>query len=1034
MTKGVKTPCDAGARIYDWTLRPESAARICGSIPGPAVDRAEVSQCPRAARDTVYLDSRRNGRSAPGVERSPGATERAFHRINIDVVYEEISLRGSRRFCRGRQAKCPEAQGVRCAFPSARIRTVVQPIGRQPRRSAREASAMHGHPQQPEEPRRRRRLAPLVVFFCIAAGLPARMLGQNADPSQSTGLGQSGTQNSIDCSSPIFASSAACTTQMPGANGALDQQQSGNGGISLGTANLGMPLPNTPRSYSDMEQPSAPQAPQSEQGLPPEPLTEFQKFIASTTGQILPIYGADLFRRVPSTFAPLNLTPVPPDYVIGPGDELRIRVWGQVNTQANVTVDRAGDIYLPQVGQIHVAGIAFAALADHLRDAIQPVFRNFQLTADLGQTRAIQVYVTGSARRPGVYTVSSLSTLIDALFASGGPSVSGSLRAIELRRGNATVTTFDMYALLIHGDKSKDSTLADGDVIFIPPVGPQAALTGSVENAAIYELRPGETLGDLTKEAGGPSVVAAQTRISIERIDDHRDRHAMEVAYDPEGLALPLADGDLIRVLSIAPSYLKTVTLRGNTANPGRFAWHAGMHVSELIPDKESLLTRNYWWKRTQLGLPAPEFEPAAQLSRMRQPADGHASSVELSPQQIQNTTNAAEMEASQAAMQPASPGGSAPAQAGALANQAAAAQNPDLNASQRASHSSLASDQTAQPGRVVPPAEKNQVQLLAPEINWSYAVVERLDSGTLKTKLIPFDLGKLVLEHDASQDLELQPGDVVTVFSEADFRVPAAQQTKLVTVEGEFVHSGVYSVQPGETLRDLVERAGGLTADADLYGSEFTRESTRAIQQARIDEYIQNLNLDIERGTLALQAAPAASPGDLASSAAAVGSERQLLATLSQIRATGRVVLQFKPESQGLDSIPPIALEDGDHFSVPPVPATINVVGAVYDQNSFLFANGRRVAVYLHMAGGPNKNADRKHEFVIRADGEVVSHDMTKGLWGNEFDELAMNPGDTIVIPEKTLKPSILRGVLDWSQFFSQFALGAAALTVIAP
>jgi len=258
------------------------------------------------------------------------------------------------------------------------------------------------------------------------------------------------------------------------------------------------------------------------------------------------------------------------------------------------------------------------------------------------------------------------------------------------------------------------------------------------------------------------------------------------------------------------------------------------------------------------------------------------------------------------------------------------------------------------------------------------------------------------------------------------------AQQTKLVTLQGEFAHSGVYSVKPGETLRDLVGRAGGLTPQADLYGSEFTRESTRAIQQARIDEYIQSLNLDIERGTLQLEAAPAASPADLASSAAAVGSERQLLATLGQIRATGRVVLQFKPESSGLESIPPIALEDGDQFNVPPVPSTINVVGAVYDQNAFLFADGRRVAAYLHQAGGPNKNAARKHEFVIRADGEVVSHDMTKGLWGNEFDDLAMNPGDTIVIPEKTLKPSLLRGVLDWSQFFSQFALGAAALTII--
>ncbi len=876
--------------------------------------------------------------------------------------------------------------------------------------------------------------------------MPAQDEDQTQIPVQGASQNGMGSPTASDCSDPIMASTPECAGQMQGmGDGGLNPQAESGAGMGASSSNLGFPLPNAAENYTDVEQLEAQRGAQNRngQGLL-EPLTEFQKFVASTTGQILPIYGANLFRRVPSTFAPLNQTPVPPEYVIGSGDELRIRIWGQVNTQLNVTVDRAGDIYLPQVGAVHVAGIPFSALEDHLREAIKPVYRNFQLTADLGQTRAIQVYVTGAARRPGVYTVSSLSTLVDAIFSSGGPSVDGSLRHIELRRNAQVVTVFDLYDLLIRGDKSKDAKLMDGDVIFIPPVGPQAALTGSVQNAAIYELRPEETLGDLIKDAGGTSAVAAETRISIERIDAHRDRHAMEVAYDQQGLALPLADGDLIRVLSITPSYFKTVTLRGNTANPGRFAWHQGMRISELIPDKESLLTRNYWWKRAQLGLPAPEFEPMEELSRLRQPAEGRATEVALSPQQVQNETSAAQMEASQLPAQRGAINGAtavqgsaqnlpAPAQTGSLAGQTGSGQYPALSASQRASSSALAAEETAQPGRAVPAVEKNKVQLLAPEIDWSYAVIERLDPDTLKTELIPFDLGKLVIEHDPSQDLELKPGDVVTIFSEADIRVPLAEQTKLVTLEGEFAHAGVYSVRPGETLRDLVARAGGLTPQADLYGSEFTRDSTRVIQQARIDEYIQNLNLEIQRATLAMEATPAASPADLASAAAASVSERDLLATLKQIRATGRVVLQFKPDSQGVASIPAIALEDGDHFSVPPVPATVNVVGAVYDQNSFLYASGHRVSAYLQLAGGPNKNADRKHEFVIRADGEVVSHDMTKGLWGNEFDELTMNPGDTVVVPEKTLKPSLMRGVIDWTQVFSQLALPVTALSVLA-
>jgi protein involved in polysaccharide export with SLBB domain len=733
-----------------------------------------------------------------------------------------------------------------------------------------------------------------------------------------------------------------------------------------------VPAANSPANYSDIEtlsrQAAAPPAP-----LPPQPLTEFQNFVSATTGQTLAIFGASLFDHVPSTFAPLDMTPVPPDYVIGPGDELRIRIWGQVSSQANLRVDRSGEIYLPQVGQVHVAGLKFSELDLHLRDAVGRVYRNFDLTVDVGQIRAIQVYISGEARRPGVYTVSSLSTLVDALFASGGPSAEGSMRSIELRRAGAMVTRFDVYDLLIRGDKSKDTKLLPGDIIFIPTVGPQVAVFGSVRNPAIYELRAQESLADVLADAGGVSTVAAEARVSIERIDEHRERHAMEVAYDAAGLAMPSADGDMIRVFSIVPSYRQTVTLRGNTVNPGRFAWHEGMRVSELIPDKESLLTRNYWWRRAQLGLPVPENIGA-------QNAGGE-----------------------------------------------------NLSAQQRSGSAPLAAAQAAVSGQVLPPAQRTEVQLPAPEIDWDYAVIERLNTETLKTVLLPFDLGKLVLQHDASQDLELQPGDVVSIFSEADIRLPVAEQTKLVRLEGEFVHAGVYSVQSGETLHHLVERAGGLTPNAYLYGSELTRESTRAVQQARIDEYVRSLGMGIQRNLMVLaSSSAAASPQGLASGTAVQGNEQGLLASLQQIRATGRIVLPLHPDSSGVDSLPDIGLEAGDRFVVPHIPATVNVVGAVYDQNSFLFAAHTRVGTYLRLAGGPDKDADRGREFIIRADGEVVSHDMSKGPWGNEFSNLHIYPGDTIVVPEKLPKQSALYGVMNWSQMFSQLALGAAAVNVI--
>lgn len=834
---------------------------------------------------------------------------------------------------------------------------------------------------------------------------------------------------------------------------------------------LGTQSGNRSGSYSDTESLSRPPSNtnQTQPALRLEPLTEFQKFAASTTGQILPIFGMDLFRRVPSTFAPLDMAPVPSDYVVGPGDELRLRAWGQLNFQADVRVDRTGEIYLPQVGPVHVAGLPFSELDPHLREAIGRVFHNFDLTVDVGQIRAIQVYVAGEARRPGLYTVSSLSTLVDALFTSGGPSIQGSLRHIELRRGSEVVTDFDLYGLLVHGDKSKDVKLLSGDVIFIPSVGSQVAITGSVRIPAIYEMRANETLADVLADAGGVSAVAAKARVSIERIDDHRDRLAMEVAYDATGLATPLADGDLVRVYSIVPQYRKTVTLRGNIANPGRFAWHPGMRISELIPDKDSLVTRNYWWKRAQLGLPAPEFEPVAGFADQRQPADNNP--ITLRPPSSEGTRATSRYGSQQdqyglpqdqyespqdqygsrldqygspqdqyrsqqdnqaGSQQDNQPGTRQDYQIGTQQDQYGASQNQRLNAQQRPGNTSLAAEQGFASTRTPRGAQRTEVRLLAPEIDWDYAVIERLNKDTLKTTLVPFDLGKLVLKHDTSQDLELEPGDVVSVFSEGDIHVPIAEQTKLVRLDGEFVHAGVYSVQPGETLRQLVERAGGITSNAYLYGSEFTRESTRVVQQARIDEYVQNLGMRIQRGNLALAASGVSSPQDLASGNAAQNSERDLLASLRQVRATGRIVLQFKPDSTGIDTLPNINMEDGDRFIVPHVPEMVNVVGAVYDQNSFLYAPGRRIGTYLQLAGGPNKDADRPHEFIIRADGEVVSNESSKGLWGSEFHGLRVNPGDTIVVPEKTYKPSALRGFLDWSQVFSQLALGAASISII--
>jgi hypothetical protein len=221
---------------------------------------------------------------------------------------------------------------------------------------------------------------------------------------------------------------------------------------------------------------------------------------------------------------------------------------------------------------------------------------------------------------------------------------------------------------------------------------------------------------------------------------------------------------------------------------------------------------------------------------------------------------------------------------------------------------------------------------------------------------------------------------------------------------------------------------AGGLTNKAYLYGSSFTRESARVLQQQRLSEYVATLTMDMERSS-AIRAASATTPQ------ATIGvpsDQNALLDQIRKMRATGRIVLEFKPDSGGDPAIPAIALEDGDTFRVPSRPIIVSVVGSVYGQNVFLYNHSSHVRDYLLLAGKPNRIADRKHSFIIRADGSIYSHDTRSGPWGQNFDAADVYPGDTIVVPEKPIKPSAMKEFIDYSQVFSQFAVGAAAVDVI--
>ena len=775
----------------------------------------------------------------------------------------------------------------------------------------------------------------------------------------------------------------------------------------------------------------------------PRTLTEFQMLVAGSIGRIVPVYGAELFANVPDTFAPVQRLPVSPDYVLGPGDELLIRTWGQVTQNLHLTVDRSGSVYIPQVGEFRVAGMQFRQLQSFLKARFDRVYRNYDLNVNLGQLRSIQVFVTGEARRPGSYTISSLSTLVNAVFACGGPGPQGSLRHIRLTRNSTMVTDFDLYDLLLRGDKSKDVNLQTGDVIYFPAVGPEVAVVGSVRVPAIYELRGQESIAAALALAGGISSVASTSSLEIERTEKQTDgrgsRVAVDVEMDDQSLAAPLRNADIVRVRAEAPRFDKTVTLRGNVVTPGRFAWHEGMRVSDLIPNKESLLTKDYWLRREQLGLPVTDFQPMLPPERMEAPAPAQPGQSAYRPARPEDsqTINSGLFPGLTAGVPEDTTPPSA-ASSGQFQSLAASGENDETKNAQGAKVAQT-SNQRETLGRgphlVTAPHFQIETQVVrtSPDIDWSYAVVERVDKKTLTTQLLPFNLGALVVDHDPKSDVTLEPGDVITIFSDADIRVPRAQQTKYVRLEGEFEHAGVYSALPGETLRQLVLRAGGLTPQAYLYGSQFSRESTRREQQQRLDEYVSALSYQIEISA-SNKSTSVVSPTEAATVGASVASQRELVNRLRQMRATGRIVLHIEPFRSDVNSLPDLPLEDGDRFVVPPIPSTVGIVGAVYDPNSFVYIKHNRAGDYLRNAGGPNRNADRKQVFIIRADGSVVSRQyLDHTLWTDDrFNREVIYPGDTIVVPEQLNKTTLLRGLTDWSAVFSQFALGAAAVNVI--
>jgi protein involved in polysaccharide export with SLBB domain len=682
--------------------------------------------------------------------------------------------------------------------------------------------------------------------------------------------------------------------------------------------------------------------------------SEFQKFISDSTGTILPIFGAEFFSNSPSTFAPILNSPVPSDYPLGAGDELLIRGWGSIDIDYRATIDRNGTITIPTVGSVVLAGVKAGDAEAVIRGAIGKLYKGVTVNVNFGQLRAITIYVVGQAGRPGTYTVSSLSTLVTALFASGGPNANGSMRRVQVKRAGKVVAELDLYAFIAKGDKSADIKLQDGDSIFIPPAGGYVALVGKVNTPAIFELKTNsDTVESLLDFAGGLPVVADPRRAFLERIDSNQNhpRSVEQFALHGEGLKRALKNGDVLNITSITPDFSNAVVLRGNVDQSVRAPFKSGMRVSDLIPSREYLITRN---------------------SVKRQ------NNVVTTGQSERDTSEEAENIA-------------------------------------------------------------GRIGGLIDEINWDYAVVERVNRADLSVNLVPFNLGNVFANPNGPDNVQLQPGDTVTIFSQQDVAVPMDKRRVFVRVEGEVKVPGVYQMTAGETLQSLLAKAGGPTSNAYLFGTAFYRETVRKEQEVNLEKAATRLESQL-RNEQSKNLANVRSLSGADAQAAATQREAELqiaketVARFRQLKPTGRIAFGLEASERTFSHLPQIKLENGDRLVVPAKPAFVHVFGAVNAEASPLWRPNTRVKDYLQMAGLTG-DADVDNAFVMRVDGTVVSN-ISRGWFATGIGGLEVMPGDSIVIPEKFDKETrwtkFTQGTREWAQIFANFGLGAAAIKTL--
>ena len=747
--------------------------------------------------------------------------------------------------------------------------------------------------------------------------------------------------------------------------------------------------PAGPRSQGHQSEPQEIQEPSPYKNLPS--LYDLYTQIPASGGK-LQRFGSNAFvvGTGNANQLPMDL-PAGPDYVLGPGDGLIVNMWGGQSARLNRTIDRQGQIDLPEAGTIMINGMTIAEAQAAIQEALSAQFHDEHVEISLGRLRTVRVYVVGDVQRPGAYDVSSLSTALSALYAAGGPTSRGSLRILRQYRGDRLVREIDLYDFLLKGVRSDVEHLLPGDTLLVPTVGPQVTVEGMVHRPAIYELNGEKTLNQVIDLAGGVLRTASLKEINVGRIvaQERRTMVSLQLPDDPAEVAKKLADfqiqgGDDVVISQILPYNQNAVYLEGHVYRPGKYTYKDGMTIADLLHSYQDVMPEPSDHAEL-VRLQPPDFRPEIINFNLHDALIGN-DSFSLEPFDLIHVYGRYEID---------------PPMVSIKGEVLRPGKYPMSEGMTVAGLVSMA-------GGFTRSAYRDEAGLSSYEVQNGQKVL--VTHSTVA-------IGK-ALNGDKSADVLLNPGDVVSVQQLAGWQDIGSS----VTISGEVEHAGSYPIQTGERLSSVLTRAGGLRADAYPPAAVLERAQVRLLaEQARLlmIRQIENTPTQVRQGAIGAQAATSIQQS--------LDAQRQeILASLRSHPASGRLIINISSDvSRWANTPDDIEMRAGDTLFIPKRPNFVVVSGQVYNPAAISYVSGKDLIWYLRKAGGATPNGDKKQIYVLHADGSVVPRESN---WvSNNFMNLHMRPGDTIFVPERIVGASTV-----WQNIAAVAqAMSAAALPI---